>query len=244
MAGGSNPANVATPQTVAPQGAAPAATTPMTPAPAAPGGNIYQQSAGAYTGALGLTGQAAQMPDTQAFMNPFTQNVVDRSMADISTAQQQAQNQMGAQASAAGAFGGSLHGVADAMTNQGFIKQAADTAANLNMQGYTNAQGAAQNYRGMQLAAGGQMGNLANSGFNMGQAISGAQARDGATTNDIMQRIIDAGKAQYGGWTGAPASSLQLPMAAVGAAGQGQGVTTQKQQPGLLNFMSLLMAGA
>ena len=68
--------------------------------------SVFNQAAGAYNAAL-------QGPNIGQFMNPFTQNVTNRAMADIGTAQQMAQNQLGAQATQARAFGGSRHGVAD-----------------------------------------------------------------------------------------------------------------------------------
>jgi hypothetical protein len=91
------------------------------------------------------------------YMNPFTQNVIDRSLADIGGAQQTAMGQLGAQAQAARAFGGSRQGIAQAETNKGFTKQIADTSANLNLQGYNQAQQAAF----QDIAARNQMG-LAN----------------------------------------------------------------------------------
>jgi hypothetical protein len=189
------------------------------------GQNVFQQAAGVY-------GQALQGPNIAQFANPFQQQVINRTMGDIGTAQQLAQNQMGAQATAARAFGGSRHGVADAQTNAGFAKQFADTSANLNMQGFNTALGAAQNQQQMQ-------SQLAGQGFGFGQALNQQQAQQGQQQQAMMQALIDAAKAQYGGFTGAPAQSLQLPMAALGASNMGQQSQTQSRKPGLFDYLTL-----
>lgn len=226
MAGGQSVAPnswtaAAAPQMSAPTAAQPAAMRPGT----AP--NVFNQAAGAYNTAL-------QGPNIDQFMNPFTQQVIDRTAADIGSAQQMAMGQLGAQAQAARAFGGSRHGVAEAQTNAGFIKQLADTSAGLNMQGFNTALGAAQNQQQM-------MSQLAGQGFGFGQALNQQQMQQGQMQQAIQQALIDAAKAQYEGFTGAPQQSIQLPMAAVGAANMGQGTTTQTQKPGLFNYLSLAL---
>jgi hypothetical protein len=189
--------------------------------------SVFGQAAGAYNTAL-------QGPNIGQFMNPFTQQVIDRTAADIGAAQQMAQNQLGAQAQAARAFGGSRHGIAEAQTNAGFIKQLADTSANLNMQGFNTALGAAQNQQQM-------MSQLAGQGFNFGQALNQQQMQQGGVQQGLQQMLIDAAKGQFGGFTGAPMQSIQLPLAAVGAANMGQSTTTATQKPGLFNYLSLAL---
>ena len=195
--------------------------------------NVFNQAAGAYNTAL-------QGPNIGQFMNPYTSEVIGRTGADIGAAQQMAMNQLGAQATAARAFGGSRQGVAEAQTNAGFIKQLADTSANLRQQGFNTALGAAQNQQQM-------MSNLAGQGFGFGQALNQQQMQQGALQQGLVQSLIDAARGQYGGFTGAPQQALTLPLAAVGAANMGQqtttgtttGNTTQSMRPGLFNYLAL-----
>lgn len=195
--------------------------------------NVFNQAAGAYNTAL-------QGPNIGQFMNPYTQEVINRTGADIGAAQQMAMNQLGAQATASRAFGGSRQGVAEAQTNAGFIKQLADTSANLRQQGFNTALGAAQNQQQM-------MSNLAGQGFGFGQALNQQQMQQGALQQGLVQSLIDAARGQYGGFTGAPQQALTLPLAAVGAANMGQqtttgtttGNTTQSMRPGLFNYLAL-----
>ena len=123
--------------------------------------SVFNQAAGAYNTAL-------QGPNIGQFMNPYTSEVIGRTAADIGGAQQMAMNQLGAQATQAGAFGGSRQGVAEAQTNAGFIKQLADTAAQQRQQGFNTALGAAQQQQGM-------MSQLAGQGFGFGQQINQQQ---------------------------------------------------------------------
>jgi hypothetical protein len=80
----------------------------------------------------------------QQYMNPYTQQVVDTSLADLERSRQLAQQQGAAQAVRAKAFGGSRQGVAEAETNRAFADQAARTSAGLRSQGFDTASGLAQ----------------------------------------------------------------------------------------------------
>lgn len=99
-----------------------------------------------YDSAQGLTPNytptsAAQI---QGFMNPYVDNVVDASMGDAERARQMAVNNTADAATAAGAFGGSRHGVAEALTNQGALQQFGLLSAQLRAQGFDQARDAAQ----------------------------------------------------------------------------------------------------
>lgn len=323
------------------------------------------------------------------YMNPYNQQVIDTTMADLERQRLMQQNQLGAQATAARAFGGSRQGIAEAETNRAFAQQGGQLAAQLRQQGFQTALGASQQdvanqmqaalanqaaggraaefgqqtglqaqgmnqqaamqaalanqaaqaqaaqfgqqtglqaqqanqqaalqaalanqaaggraaefgqqlgFQGQQanqqaamqaalanqaaqaqaaqfgqqtglqaqgmnqqaalqaalanqsagaqaaqlgLAAAGQLGNLSQQGFNMGQSINQQQQQFGTMQQAINQALIDAARAQYGGFTGAPMASLSAPLAALGAANMGQNTSTQTQQPGLFNYLSL-----
>ena len=78
------------------------------------------------------------------YANPYTQQVIDASMADLERQRQTQMNALGAQATAAGAFGGSRQGVAEALTNEGFAQQGGQLAGQLRQQGFQTALGASQ----------------------------------------------------------------------------------------------------
>ena len=77
------------------------------------------------------------------YMNPYTQEVIDRGMADIGRQQQQAMNVLGGNAGR-GAFGGDRYQLAEAETAAQFGRQALDFGAQQRQQAFQNAQAQAQ----------------------------------------------------------------------------------------------------
>jgi len=92
------------------------------------------------------TMQAAQtsQADIDRFFNPYTDQVVDTSLADIDRARQMQANQAAAQAQAAGAFGGSRGALMEAEIGRNALDQSARTAGELRRQGFTQAAQLAQ----------------------------------------------------------------------------------------------------
>jgi len=94
---------------------------------------------------LGLT---PFMPEEiAAFQNPYEQQVVQQSLRDIEEQRQMAQAQEAQRATAARAFGGSRQGVAQSLTNEAALQQAARTSALLRQQGFGQAAQLAQQAR-------------------------------------------------------------------------------------------------
>lgn len=206
------------------------AVTPVTPTAPIVGSNVYGTASNLYN-------QAAAGPNINQFMNPYTGMVTATTMQDLERQRQMQLNDIGAQASRAGAFGGSRHGVAEALTNQGFAQQGANTFANLNQQGFNTALAAAQGQQGIQ-------SNLAGQGFGFGNTIGAQQWQQGQAQQTLNQALIDAIKAQYAGFTGAPNAAVSNLFGVAGNVGAGQGTTTgtTKNNPGLLNIAGALMA--
>jgi hypothetical protein len=192
------------------------------------GGNVYQTSAN-------LFNQAAQGPNIGQFMNPFTQDVIGRTGMDMARQAQMQQNQLGAQATRAGAFGGSRHGVAEGTMLGDYGRAFGDIAAQQRQQGFNTALGAAQQQQGIQ-------SGLAGQGFGFGQQVGQQQMQQGTMAQALNQALIDAARGQYAGFTGAPMSSLQMPLAAVGAGSMGQQTQTQTSKPGLLGMLGGLLS--
>ena len=206
--------------------------------PAATQPNVYNQSAGAYNAALGLTGQAAGPANVSPFMNPYTSMVTGQTMQDLDRQRQMAVNQTAQQATQAGAFGGSRHGVAEALTNEAFARQGAQTFGNLQQQGFKTALQAAQNQQANQLAAAGQMGQLAGQGFGFGQQIAQQQAQQGAQQQALQNALIAAAQQQFGNVANYPQQALSLPLQALGMTPYGQTTTsTQTANPGLFGTL-------
>ena len=82
--------------------------------------------------------------DISSFMDPFTQDVIDQSLADIQRESDIARNTRRAEAARAGAFGGSRAAVMDAELDRATLEQKAQTAAELRRAGFESAQQRAQ----------------------------------------------------------------------------------------------------
>ena len=155
-----------------------------------------------------------------SYMNPFTEQVRTNALADLESARRSAIQQTGERATAARAFGGSRQGVAEALTNQGFAKQAANLGATLNEQAFNQAvalQGQDISRRsaadianqqaglqGAQLRLGGasQLGNLAaqQQALRLGgaQAVMGAGGARQALEQQQMDAIRNIGLQRLG----------------------------------------------
>ena len=214
-------------------------------------GGIQQAGIGTQ-GELGYRPMAIGAPsqaNLQQYTNPYETQVVNQSLADLERSRLMAQNVGGAQASAANAFGGDRQGIAEAETNRAFADQAARTASGLRQTGYQNAQSMARQasianqnagLSGSQqrLNASNQLGNISNLGFGMGQTIQNRMDQQGAMQQALQQQLINAGRQQYAGYTGAPANSLQYLLKAVGGA-PAVNSTEKGYEPGLFDYLTL-----
>lgn len=92
--------------------------------------------------AKGVGYDAAQLKDAQIdrYMSPYIQNVVESATRDLERSYQQNLNDVGARAQAAGAFGGSRHGLVEAETGRNYLDTVGRTTADLYNQGYQTAQ--------------------------------------------------------------------------------------------------------
>ncbi len=86
---------------------------------------------------LGLTPFTGE--EISAFQNPYEKQVVEQTLGDIEEQRKMAQIAEGQRATAAKAFGGSRQGVAQALTNEAALKEAARTSSALRRQGYGEA---------------------------------------------------------------------------------------------------------
>jgi len=145
-----------------------------------------------------------------SYMNPYTSMVRENALGDLESARRAAIQQTGERANAARAFGGSRQGVAEALTNQGFAKQAATLGTSLNEQAFNQAMAMQQadiarrsaadianqqaGLQGAQLRLGGasQLGNLAAQ--QQALRLGGAQAvmAAGGARQALDQQQMDA----------------------------------------------------
>jgi len=167
-------------------------------------------------------------------LNPYTQMVANQALSELDRQRQMTQQDIGYQATQAGAFGGSRHGVAEALTNEGFARQGANMLAPLMYQGY---QSGVQN----ELARAAQMGNLGQQSFNYGTAINQMMSGAGAQQQALNQAQIDAAKAQTGAYQTYPSTGTGIFSQILGSAPHGQ---TSTYNPGLMDYLTLAASAA
>ena len=188
--------------------------------------------------------------DMSQYMNPYEDQVVQNTMSDLDRQRQIQANQLGAQAQARGAFGGSRDAIMQSENNRNYGQQMANTSAQMRQAGYANAQQMAGQDISTGLAgsqnrqnAATNLGQLSNLGFGQGMALQQQSMQQGALEQGINQLILDAAKNQYAGYAGAPGQALQYNNAALGVTPTPT-TTTQTKNPGLFDYLTLASSAA
>ena len=229
---------------------------------------IYDQSAGyldqsgkalagstAGFNSMAVNNPAAIKSGISAYMNPYTQDVIDRTSADIAnqTAIQQSANS--ANAAMSGAFGGSRQGLVEATTNSEAQKNMGDISANLRNAGWTNAanmsaQDIQNQMRAKEASASGllgasqQGGALAGQAFGMGNDLTAQQMQQGTFLQQMQQMIMEGANNQFGATTGQPTDMMNMLMYALTGSPMNAATTTTGQyDPGMFDYLSLAAQG-
>ena len=140
--------------------------------------------AGTVQAGIGALGMGLQAPNISQFLNPYQSYVTD----EIARQGQMMQNQLGAQAISAGAFGGGREGVQQAELQGRTLSNIGQSLA----QGFQTALGAAQTQRQQQMAAGQALGALGAQQQAMSLADIQSQLQAGALQRGVGQAALDA----------------------------------------------------
>ena len=129
-------------------------------------------------GALGTAQQGAagavyDPSSYKEFMDPYTEDVIAATQADIARQGAMQQNQIGAGAVRSGAFGGSRQGIAEGEIARNVMDQQARTGSQLRSQGFAQAQTAAQQAAQQQLRQAQLTGQLGQTVGALGSATAG-----------------------------------------------------------------------
>jgi hypothetical protein len=204
--------------------------------------NPMQQASLAQQGALYGTAGAGTVAgaNLSPYMNPYTRNVIGGLQQEAARGMAIGANQLGTQATRAGAFGGSRHGIAQGQMMGDIMRGVNQQTGQLMQSGFQNAQQMAQQDIQNRMAQAQQLAGLGQQSFGYGQAIQQNLAQQGTAQQALQQALIDAAKAQYAGYQQAPVSGLGIMTQALGASPHGQTQTSQRQ----LGLMDYLTAGA
>jgi hypothetical protein len=210
-----------------------------------------------------LSVSAGQLGSTNLtpYMNPYTTDVINAQQADVLRGANIGLDQLGAQAQHANAFGGSRHGVAMSELGRGVGEIMGQQAAGLRQANYAQAQQAAQqdisgrlqadlanqgadlSGAGHRLGASGQLADVSNLGFNMGQTVNQNLMSQGAMQQALQQQVMDAAAQKYQGYVGHPAQGLAYLNAALGVTPTTPQTQVTSKQPGLFDYLTLGASG-
>jgi len=179
-----------------------------------------------YDDAASMFKSSAGDLDIQKYLNPYTDEVVDRTTQNASTALTQQMAGNAAAAEKAKSFGGSRFGVQQGVTQAQGVKNIGDLTAELRKAGFDTAAGIAQNQQaGQRAAATGLLSTAAGKGS---QNIADASTLLSAGQQDTAarQKMIDAEMSKFQEAWQYPVEQLNLKLAALGMTPYGKTQTT------------------
>lgn len=208
-----------------------------------PTGNAYDMSAD-YLGKAGstfgdfLTGEGS-LKNINAYLNPYYENVLDRTLGRIGTEHQKSLGRIGDAAIAAGAFGGSRHGLVEAEAIGQHNLNVGDVTANIQQQGW---QDAAERAFRDQVTGGQGLLGLGKDLYNIGNDQSDRQMRQGTMQQQLLQAILSGGQQEYDRYMNEPYGMLDMLNSLLSGdvrRGAGTSTATEQSTPGLYDYLSL-----
>ena len=211
------------------------------------GSNIAAQQVGQQNASPQVMAQQLLNANINAYQNPYTDQVIKANETDILRGANMGLDMLGAQAQAAGGFGGSRHGVAMGEMGRGVAQQLAQSSAGLRQAGYQNAQAMAgqdiaNNFQS-QLAnqQGGQFDVNANMQRQLANQSAGLQASQANQQNALQAQGMNQ---QYGmqGQLANQGNALQAGLANQSANMQGQMANQSAGMQDIQNQMQASLA--
>ena len=198
--------------------------------PMAPGMSAYTTQAADIYGNMAGQDQTQQLMDTtQALYNPYQQDVIDASLAQMGRQQQQALTGLEGQLAGSGAFG-SRGEVARGEFAAGNLASQNQLITDMMRQGYSEAQARAMGLMQQQQAQQGAAAAGLTGIGGMETALSAAEID--ALRNEFMREQQD------------PYQRLSALQGGAGAIPGGYGTTTETQKKGLFDYLTLAASSA
>ncbi len=176
------------------------------------GDNIFQQSQNAQQTAANTYNQMATQgldPNAyQQFMNPFIDDVINRTQQDIERQRKMAINQNSANAMGQNAYGGSRSALVDSLTNAEFDRNSQNMAAQQRLAGFNAAQNLANRDIGIQQQGAAGLTGLGQQMFGQGQVGLQQQQRAAELAQRQQQMMLDAARNQTLANLGFPRENL------------------------------------
>ena len=152
---------------------------------------FLQKASTAADTATGLTGPMTAT-QTQAYMSPFQQQVIDASLADFDQQAAKSRLGLGAQAVAGGAFGSGRQGIAEAEYDAQSDRSRATLQSGLRQTGFENAQRARQQDLANQMGLSNLQTGLGEVSQGLGQSQIAGLGALGSAQQAQNQAILDS----------------------------------------------------
>ena len=154
------------------------------------GSNIAAQQVGAQAASPTVMAERLANTDMSQYMNPYTDQVIAANEKDTRRAANMGLDMLGAQAQAAGGFGGSRHGIAMGEIGRGLTDTLGRQSAGLRQAGYQNAQQMAGQDISNNFQS--QMANQQGGQFDVSTNMQGQLANQGASLQASQQNQQNA----------------------------------------------------
>lgn len=166
--------------------------------------DLTRSNVGAATGDIGkargaLDAASAGLPgiDLSAYMNPFTQNVIDTTLAQVQRQSDIARRANNQRATAAGAFGDSRHGVIESEQQAASSRLMSEIIASLMSQNFLQGQAAATSDLNRRFAAAPQYVATGQAAQRAGLTDASAMAAVGEAEQGQVQKNLDTAYADF-----------------------------------------------
>ena len=211
----------------------------LTP-PAQQSGSAYDMSSALLGGSADVyknISEGGALQNINAYMNPFYDQVINSTLGRMDINRDKTMGMIGDQAEAAGAFGGSRHGIMEGEFLGQDQMNRTDMMSNLMAQNFGQASQAA---RGDLFGAAQGATQLGGQYYNIGNDIADRQMQAGTTQQDFLQQLLSGGEERFNEMIGQPSEIINLFAALNGQDPRANNISgTQSSTPGLFDYLSL-----
>jgi hypothetical protein len=213
--------------------------------------SIFDQSAQNIGQAGATYGQMANgnpiAESMNAYINPWQNQVMNDVSGRMREDRDMQLGQVGDNADAAGAFGGSRHGIVEGEVYNNSQQNIGEMMNQMAQQGFNTAGQFAGQDRQLNMQGAQGLQNLGSQQFNMGNQLNSNMMNNGSMQQSMLQSILGGADQQYGQYMDSPNSALNVLLAAMtGSPMNNAGQTTSQYNPGTMDYagLGLQLAGA
>jgi len=203
----------------------------------------------AYGASADLMGRAAEtyagvaqgspiMESMNSYLNPYYKEVMESATSRMIDQRNQDLMKVGDAAEAAGAFGGSRHGILDAEVYDRSQRNIAEMEYGMLSDRFNTAAALGAQDVGFNLAGAQGMQGLAGDYFNTGERIRQNQMADGTMQQQLLQAILSGASGQFDDYMSSPYQTIDL-LSSVMSRDPRAAEQTQSYTPGLYDYIGL-----